>query len=69
MRKVCSHKKKNILEKYKFPHQADQQQLLGGGKEGGGGGGFNLGFWAGVSDVTQESLAFTTPCSAAILLP
>ena len=35
----------------------------------GGGGGGTLGFWAGVSNVTQEPLAFTTPCSAAILLP
>ena len=67
VRKVCSHKKKNILEWCKFSHQADQQQLLGGGKEGEGGG--TLGFWAGVSNVTQEPLAFTTPCSAAILLP
>jgi len=25
--------------------------------------------WAGVSSVTQEPLAFTTPCSAAILHP
>ena len=39
VRKVCSHKKKIILEWCKFSHQADQQQLLGGGKEGGGGGG------------------------------
>ena len=26
-------------------------------------------FWAGVCNVTQEPLPFTTPCSAAILLP
>ena len=52
-----------------FP-QAGRQQLLSGGKEGGGGGGGgSLGFWAGVSNVTQEPLAFTTPCSAEILLP
>ena len=49
-----------------FSHQADQQKLLGGGKEGVGG---TLIFWAGVANVTQEPLAFTTPCSTAILIP
>ena len=32
-------------------------------------GGSSLIFWAGMSNVTQEPLAFTSPCSAAILLP
>ena len=39
-----------------------------GGGGGGGGRGSTLMFWAGLSNVTQEPLAFTTPCSAAILL-
>ena len=30
---------------------------------------FFMSFWAGASNVTQEPLAFTTPCSAAILPP
>ena len=55
-----------FLNACKFSQQADQpqHQLLGG--EGGGSG---VIFWTGVSNVTQEPLAFTTPCSATILLP
>lgn len=69
MRKVCKFAQKFA----QFSQQADQHQheLLGGGGGGvwGGGGISTLIFWAGVSNVSQESLAFTTPCSAAILLP
>ena len=71
-----------FLNACKFSQQADQHQhqLLAGGGGGGGGGwdggrggggggrGSTLMFWAGLSNVTQEPLAFTTPCSAAILL-
>ena len=35
----------------------------------GRGEGSSLIFWSGVSNMIQEPLAFTTPCSAAILLP
>ena len=64
-------KRKMFLNACKFSQQADQHQhkLLGvveGREEGGR---KYSDFWAGVSNVTQEPLPFTTPCSAAILLP
>ena len=68
MRKVCLQKKEKYSRMMQIFHQADQQQLLGGGKEGAGGGS-TLSFLLGVSSVTQEPLAFTTPCWAVILLP
>ena len=71
-RSVSLHKKKNVLECMQIFPAADQyqHQFLGGGGGGeGGGGGSILIFWTGVSNLTQELLAFTTPCSAAILPP
>jgi len=56
------------LNTCKFFQQADQHQDLGV-REGGEWGEYSMICWTGVSSVTQEPLAFTTPCSAAILLP
>ena len=61
-------KKKKVLEcmQILISQQADQhwhQNWLGEGST------LSMIFWAGVSNVTQEPLAFATPCSAAILLP
>jgi len=62
---------KNVCElvqlECKFFQQADQHQDLG--VREGEGGEYSMICWAGVSSVTQEPLAFTTPCSAAILPP
>jgi len=51
-----------------FFQQADQHQDLGV-REGGEGGEYSMICCAGVSSVTQEPLAFTTPYFAAILPP
>ena len=58
-----------FLNASKFFQQADkhQHQLLGGGW--GEGEEVLYDFLGGVFNVTQEPLAFTTPFSAAILLP
>ena len=63
-------KRKMFLNACKFSQQADQHQhkFLGGVEEREEGGRKYSDFWAGVSNVTQEPLAFTTPCSAAIPL-
>ena len=52
-----------------FPPGRQTSITLSGCGGGAGEGEYSLRFWAGVSSVTQEPLAFTTQCSAAVLPP